>query len=320
MSNFLQLNAPETRRADTSGVRAHADTNAAPAGKTTPSGAAPNPKILRFYKSERLVHWAIAGPFLISFASAIVLVLIYNPDPSRPFRNIFAAIHRASGVALIVLPMLATLKCRRDVRIHLHNIKQAWTWVFDDFKWLALMGLAAVSSKIKLPEQGKFNAAEKLNFMVLLTTYPLYVATGLMMWLTHLAVLSWIMHFLMALLAAPLLMGHLFMAMINRSSRPGLEGMVSGFVDRQWAKHHYGRWYREHHEKSEHAHGTKHDGPCSEPAFARSEAEPAPALAAVSQDVAQSSDAESATAHGASDRKSRPRAACGPQRGLFDTV
>ncbi len=213
--------------------------------------AADKSKILRFARSERLLHWSIAGPFLVSFASAVVLALIYNPDPSRPFRAVFSGIHRASGVALIVLPMLASLKIRRDVRIHLYNIKQAWTWLFDDFKWLSLMLLAAMSSKIKLPDQGKFNAAEKLNFMVLMVTYPLYVGTGLLMWLTHLAILSWILHFLMATLATPLVLGHLYMALINRESRTGLQGMFSGFVDRQWAKHHYRRWYREHHEATE---------------------------------------------------------------------
>ena len=212
--------------------------------------AAPT-KVLRFAKSERLVHWCIAGPFLVSFATSLVLVLVYNPDPSRPFRDVFALLHRASGVALIVLPMLATFNKRGDAAIHIYNIKQAWTWVFDDIKWLALMGLAAMNSRIKLPEQGKFNAAEKLNFMVLMTTYPLYVTTGLLMWITHLAILSWILHFLMAMLATPLLLGHLYMALINKDTRPGLEGMITGHVDRHWAKHHYRRWYREHHEASE---------------------------------------------------------------------
>jgi formate dehydrogenase subunit gamma len=208
-------------------------------------------KILRFAKSERLVHWCIAVPFLISFATGMILVLVYNPDPSRPFRNIFALLHRVSGIALIFLPMLATLKKHGDTALHLYNIKQAWTWVFDDLKWLALMGLAAINRRIHLPEQGKFNAAEKLNFMVLMTTYPLYVATGLLMWITHLAVLSWILHILMAMMATPLVLGHLYMALINRDTRPGLEGMISGHVDRHWAKHHYRRWYREHHEATE---------------------------------------------------------------------
>lgn len=208
-------------------------------------------KILRFAKSERILHWAIASPFLISFATGFLLVLIYNPDPSRPFRNVVSFLHRASGIAFIILPMLATLVKRRDASIHLYNIRHAWTWMLDDFKWLALMGLAAVNPRIKLPEQGKFNAAEKLNFMVLMSTYPLYIVTGLLMWFTHLPVLSWILHFLMAVLATPLLLGHLYMALFNRSTRPGLEGMISGHVDRHWAKHHYRRWYREQHEAAE---------------------------------------------------------------------
>ena len=41
---------------------------------------------------------------------------------------------RASGVALIILPMLAAFKSRGDVRLHFYNIKQAWIWMFDDFK------------------------------------------------------------------------------------------------------------------------------------------------------------------------------------------
>ncbi|MDP2999204.1 MAG: cytochrome b/b6 domain-containing protein [Bryobacterales bacterium] len=227
---------------------------AAPVAPTVVKGASrpsAGPKILRFAKSERMLHWCIAGPFLFSFATALVLVAIYNPDPSRPLRNVFSLLHRVSGVALIVLPMLAALKSRRDARLHFYNIRQAWLWMFDDFKWLALMLLAAMSDKIKLPEQGKFNAAEKLNFMVLMVTYPLYVLTGILMWVTHLAILSWILHFLMAVLALPLISGHLYMALINPGSRHGLQGMITGFVDRQWGKHHYRRWYREHHEAEE---------------------------------------------------------------------
>jgi formate dehydrogenase subunit gamma len=208
-------------------------------------------KVLRFAKSERYLHWAIAGPFLFCIATGVTLVLFYNPDPTRPFRSVFAILHRLSGIALITLPMLATYKGRGEVSIHLYNIKQAWIWMWDDFKWLALMGLAAVSNKIKLPEQGKFNAAEKINFMMLMTTYPLYVTTGLLMWFTHLAILSWILHIMMAILSAPLMIGHLYMALINGSTRLGLHGMISGHVDRHWAKHHYGRWYREHHAASE---------------------------------------------------------------------
>jgi formate dehydrogenase subunit gamma len=239
----------DTQIEQTPAEREHTAAPAAPkARKKVTAGSS---QILRFAKSERFLHWSIALPFLVSMASALILVVIYNQDPSRPHRNFFSVLHRVSGVALILLPMLATFKSRGDARIHIYNIKQAWTWMFDDIKWLALMGVAAVNPKIKLPEQGKFNAAEKINFMVLMVTYPLYVLTGLLMWLTPLAILSWIMHFFMAVNAVPLIGGHLYMALINPSSRKGLNGMITGHVDRSWGKHHYRRWYRDHHEADE---------------------------------------------------------------------
>ena len=207
-------------------------------------------KILRFRKSERHVHWAIAIPFMVCFASALVLVFFYNPNPLRPYREVFSWIHRISGISLIMMPFLAMFKSRHDYKIYFYNIRQAWVWTVADVKWLALKGLTMISRKIKLPEQGKFNAAEKINFMMLMSTYPLYIATGLVIWLTDGALLSWLVHFAMALAATPLLVGHLYMATIHPDTRTGLSGMTTGFVDRHWAEHHYPVWYREHFENA----------------------------------------------------------------------
>jgi formate dehydrogenase subunit gamma len=205
-------------------------------------------RILRFRKTERHVHWALAIPFLVCWVTALILVVVYNPDPQRPFRDALSWIHRISGVGLFVLPLIAVARTSGDLRIHFNNILQAWTWTFDDLKWMGMVGLAAVNKNVKLPEQGKFNAAEKLNFMTLLGTYPLYIGTGIIIWATNGAFLSWIVHFSMAVIATPLILGHIYMATINPSSRVGLRGMITGFVDRQWAKHHYAKWFRENFE------------------------------------------------------------------------
>lgn len=247
----LDLEKTKTHGEGTCPGNAEETARTGPADAETAFGNDDAGKILRFYRSERLLHWAIAIPFLVCYVTALVMVVYYNPDPLRPYRAFFSWAHRISGICLAVLPLLAIHKGRRDVRLHFYNIKQAWTWVLDDFKWLALLLLSSVSSRIKLPEQGKFNAAEKINFMVLMGTYPLYIATGVLIWATRGAFLAWVVHFLMAVVATPLILGHMYMAMISRSGRPGLQGMISGFVDRQWAKHHYRHWYREHYESNE---------------------------------------------------------------------
>jgi formate dehydrogenase gamma subunit len=251
--------------------------NPSPAAQTSPSSAATKnvdavapslqsapsrknveaPHILRFRKSERMLHWSIAIPFLVCFASALILVIFYNPHPQRAYRLVFSLLHRISGACLVVFPALTALRNRNDHRIHLYNIKQAFGWVPDDVKWLFLMGAAALSSKVALPEQGKFNAAEKLNFIMVLCTYPLFIATGIILWGLRVPLAAWMLHVGMAAIAAPLVLGHIFMATINPETRVGLSGMLTGYVDRHWARHHYARWYREQFEPG-HARDNQH--------------------------------------------------------------
>ncbi|UCF67389.1 MAG: cytochrome b/b6 domain-containing protein [Acidobacteriota bacterium] len=211
------------------------------------------------------MHWAIAIPFLACFASAAVLLLVYNPDPSRSYRIVFSWVHRVSGLCLLVLPVLAMCGDLADFRLHLRNVKRAWSWSADDVRWLFLTVLSLLRKPVRLPEQGKFNAGEKLNFMMVTLTVPLFILTGIMIWMPGVAFLSWLLHVSMAIIATPLLLGHLFMAMINPSTRVGLRGIFSGLVDRAWAQHHYASWYRENFETGGSEHGRPSDPPGPEP-------------------------------------------------------
>lgn len=212
------------------------------------SGAAD--EILRFRASERHLHWAIAVPFKICYLTALILVVVYNPHPHRPLREAVSWIHRLSGLCLAVLPPLAVAWHWRDWRLHWRNVRAAWGWSNDDVKWLALMIPAALTSRVSLPRQGKFNAAEKINFMVLTWTYPWYVGTGFTIWFFGIPYISWLLHFGLAAMATPLLIGHVFMATVNPDTRIGLSGMITGMVNREWARHHYAKWYEEHHAKA----------------------------------------------------------------------
>ena len=203
-------------------------------------------EILRFKTSERHLHWAIAAPFMVCYATALVLLAVYNPDPTRPFRAVFSWTHRLSGVCLFVLPLWTVVRHRRDFDVYFHNVRTAWRWRVEDVKWLFLTGLSTIDKRVVLPDQGKFNAGEKLNFMFLTASYPLYIITGLLIWLPGVAFASWMVHISLAALATPLIFGHVFMATVNPDTRVGLSGMISGYVDRRWARHHYRHWYNEH--------------------------------------------------------------------------
>jgi len=202
-------------------------------------------KVYRFHPGERFLHWALALPYVLLYATAATMLITWGEAASRPIHHAAAWMHRFTGVCLIALPPLALLFGIRDWQRHFENVRHGWIWDRNDFRWLILFPRAAVDPRVTLPEQGKFNAAEKLNFMVVMATYPLYVVTGLLVWLPGVAFYAWLAHGITALLGLPLLAGHVYMATVNPSTRIGLQGMITGWVDREWAKHHYRRWYRE---------------------------------------------------------------------------
>jgi formate dehydrogenase gamma subunit len=207
-------------------------------------------QILRFARGEMMLHWAIAVPFMICFLTGAAMKVFYNLHSESLFREVLSFLHRVSGGCLAVFPALAVARNWRDYRVLIYNVKIGFTWTIDDLKWLFLVGPATVSRRIVLPEQRKFNAAERMNFMMVMITYPLFVLTGAFLWwhgVDHF--LPWLLHISMSLVAPLLMMGHIYMAVVNPSTRVGLSGMITGRVDREWAKHHYKRWYNDHFEE-----------------------------------------------------------------------
>lgn len=213
--------------------------------------AEPGRRILRFLAAERMLHWALAIPFVLLYLTALGMAVFYAEAPPRHIRTAFAWLHRGLGLALILLPPAALLLNRREWRAHLENMKEGWRWRREDFRWLLLFPRAALNPRVALPEQGKFNAAEKLNFMMVSATYPFYILTGLLVWLPGVSFLAYLAHLGVALMGVPLVVGHIFMATVNPDTRVGLSGMLSGWVDREWARHHYRRWFRERFEAAD---------------------------------------------------------------------
>ena len=223
------------------------DTERAPASEAQTSRTM---EVYRFVVSERFLHWALAIPFVVLYLTAAAMLLLWSEPAPRVFHAGASWIHKIFDVALTVLPPLVLLRGRSQWRVHVGNITEAWSWTRNDFAWLLLSPVAAMNSRVQLPEQGRFNAAEKLNFMMVSATYPLYIATGILIWLPGAWLAPWYLHLAMAALGVALVIGHIFMAAVNPSTKAGLQGMITGWVDKEWAKHHYRQWYRENFEGS----------------------------------------------------------------------
>ena len=205
-------------------------------------------QIFRFAKGEMLLHWAIAIPFMICFATGTTVKFFFPLHSPGLTRDVLTFVHKIAGGCLAVLPTLAVLRHLRDYKVLIDNVKIGFTWTIDDLKWLYLVGPSTVSKRVVLPEQRKFNAAERLNFMMVMGTYPFFVVTGVLLWLPGDHFTPWLIHVSLGLVAPLLMIGHIYMAVVNPDTRIGLSGMITGHVDREWAKHHYARWYRDHYD------------------------------------------------------------------------
>jgi cytochrome b subunit of formate dehydrogenase len=201
----------------------------------------PSPKTLRYKRSNRNIHWIIAIPFMVCYTTALILVFIYNPDPSRPFRDIFSWIHRISGASLLLFFMITLFRSKHDFGVYSYNFNKAWNLSMKNFKWLFFLGLSTISKRITLPEQYKFNASvAKANYstaMILTSISPLYIITGILIWITNSAILFWLIHLAMAVIATPLLLCHIIIVSLKPGTRVALTRRISGFVDRQYLKH-----------------------------------------------------------------------------------
>jgi formate dehydrogenase gamma subunit len=112
-----------------------------------------------------------------------------------------------------------------------------------DRQWLARIPAAVFKHSPETPA-GRFNAGQKLNFIfITLLLAALFVSgIGLVITASHpVNPVFKAAHVVAAYAALLLVAGHLYMALINPSTRPALRGMVSGKVDAVWARKHHTR-------------------------------------------------------------------------------
>ncbi len=203
---------------------------------------APAPRIARFTFTERGLHWTHAIFFLGLLATGLVM-LVPNLSVAVGHHFLILRIHLVIAIFYVSGPLLWwILGNRRALRADLRDLDR---WQRDDFRWLKPRRPNAAA-----PPQGRFNAGQKLNALFVGASTLGFGLTGAIMWQTHLFP-NWLvvnavqLHDTLTYLALAAWLGHVYLAAINRSTRPGLTGMINGEVDRAWAEHHHSRWVAE---------------------------------------------------------------------------
>ena len=190
----------------------------------------PSSWIKRFHKTEIMLHWANAVPFVILILTGFYLALEGLLGIQRS--SFFSDIHKIMGIALIFLPPIVSLAGKTDVI--LKDLKSILTFGQLDKEWIAAQKAKTHSA------QGKFNFGQKINALASLVNSILLQLTGIWLWVAPQGMAPRWLHTLIACGAVFLVMGHLFMAIVNPSTKKGLPGMFNGgFVPRDYMEEHH---------------------------------------------------------------------------------
>ena len=198
--------------------------------------ARPRPRyVRRFTLTERLLHWVHASAFFVLLGSGLIL---YIPSLSTTFadRPLIKDVHFYTAVSWAgAMLLIALLGNRRSV---LRTIREVDFFDRDDRRFLA----GHTSSP-----QGRFNAGQKVNVIVTAAFATLFCISGMLLWLgernTDIRLGGTLyLHDALMYLSVVIVVGHLYLALINRSTRHSLRGITLGTVREDWAAAHHAKW------------------------------------------------------------------------------
>ena len=222
------------------------DTPSTPTSKVGATPSLANDRLPRFDLTERTLHWTHAAVFLLLVLTGAAILFPFLAT-SIADREIVRALHITAGFGLVLAPVaIALAGNRRAVRRDLANIDR---WEEDD--WLWLRGWSYYRNGRRMPPpQGRLNAGQKVNAVFTGACIVLFFVTGVMMW-KWFYFPRWLvenaggLHDVLSALAVAVWLGHVYMALLNPSTRESIRGMALGWVKREWALEHHEKWVDE---------------------------------------------------------------------------
>jgi formate dehydrogenase subunit gamma len=204
------------------------------AGVGSGSGADAPARVRRFTPAERWIHRTTAALMGVCVVTAACL---YLPALAELVgrRALVVTVHQWSGL-LLPLPVLAGL-ASRAFRADVGRLNR---WGPHDRVWLR-----AARRRTPGPRPAaKFNAGQKVYAAWIAGATLVMLATGLIMWFTHLTPLAWrtsatFVHDWLALTIGIVLAGHIGMALGDPEARRGLR---TGLVSKEWADREHPLW------------------------------------------------------------------------------
>jgi formate dehydrogenase subunit gamma len=196
-------------------------------------------RVPRFCRTTRWFHWTFALSFLALAVSGSLLLGRTQLGLGAHSAATLLEAHKLTAVVFMTAPWLIGLS--GDRRAWLADLAETARLGRDDLLWLARQPLALVG-RAELPPQHKLNTGQKLNALAVAAISGSMIVSGVHLWLEPGAFFALLVHVTGLIAWLPAFAVHLFMALVNPSTRHALRAMTFGDVDRAWAAHHHPLW------------------------------------------------------------------------------
>ena len=205
-------------------------------------------RIPRFVLTERLAHWLYASLFIVAFISGLLMWVPATRAWMAGARRTVAEYHGVAGLAMIVIPL--TLFVIVDRRRLVRDVREMDLWDADDRRWFWAAARGRTLRGGEMPPQGRFNAGQKANAVLVAVMALGFAVTGTML-LARAGLPAWLvsralwLHGFLAIAGAVLLTGHLGHVFLTKHGRDYLGAMIRGTLGEDTARDRHLKWWRE---------------------------------------------------------------------------
>lgn len=196
--------------------------------------------VIRFTPSERWLHNVVMLTAVTLLLTGAGMVCCNYAGNQGSTRKSLVLIHQYVSVIFIGAPVL--LVALGDKRVWRENLRLLTTWGWKDIEWLVKKPVSAIFSNMSLPLSDKFNPGQKTWVTLAVTASKALAVTGAIMWVIPSPILAIMIHTVVGAGLGLGLIGHVYMAVGNKATRPGITSIINGKVDARWAFLHHPLW------------------------------------------------------------------------------
>jgi formate dehydrogenase subunit gamma len=198
-------------------------------------------EILRYRRTQRIIHAIMASSFLVLLITG--LALVWSPLAFIAAGGGSRNLHRIAAVGFMAVPVLYLIFDRKGAR---ELLIDSFRVDRHDWRWALNMGRYALGRTRGMPPQGKLNAGQKLHHSMVIIFSGVAVLSGLVLWwmkpslgITQLSLLG-ITHDIAMLALTLLLVGHVFFTFVYGA----WSSMSSGYVSRHDMEMEHADWVK----------------------------------------------------------------------------